>query len=57
MEEAHVLMRLGKVQHVQPYISDGEGAQPFVLIIQYEWMFEMACKSSPNNSWAIDSTF
>lgn len=45
--------------YVQPYNPHAieEEKRPFVLIIQDEWMLQMAMRFSCHNSWAVDSTF
>lgn len=45
--------------YVQPYNPHAieEEKRPFVLIIQDEWMLQMAMRFSRHNSWAVDSTF
>ena len=60
MQDAYALRDLGKVAHVQPYLPGEYGSparQPFILVLQDEWMLEMCERLSINNSWAIDSTF
>ena len=57
MQEAYRLMQQGKVLHVQPYVLEGDNAQPFILILQDEWMLYMCCQLSVHNAWALDSTF
>ena len=60
MQDAYALRDLGKVAHVQPYLPGDKGSpakQPFILILQDNWMLEMCERLSENNSWAIDSTF
>ena len=54
MQEAYALKDQGKVAYIQPYIPT---KQPFVLIIQDQWMLNMCMRLSKNNAWAIDSTF
>ena len=41
IHKAYALKSQGKVVHVQPYIP---GLQPFILIIQDQWMLEMAMR-------------
>lgn len=45
--------------YVQPYNPNAMDPKdrPFILVLQDEWMLEMAKRFSHNNSWAIDSTF
>lgn len=43
-------------QPYNPHASKDED-KPFILVIQDDWMLEMAKRFSKNNSWAIDSTF
>lgn len=45
--------------YCQPYNPSAVDPKdrPFILILQDEWMLEMAIRFSHNNSWAIDSTF
>ena len=57
IQEAYRLMQQGKVLHVQPYVLEGDNAQPFILILQDEWMLYMYCQLSVHNAWALDSTF
>ena len=60
MQDAYALRDLGKVAHVQPYLPGEPGSpaiQPFILILQDQWMLEMCERLTLNNSWAIDSTF
>ena len=54
IREAYALKDQGKVAYIQPYIPT---KQPFVLIIQDQWMLNMCMRLSKNNAWAIDSTF
>ncbi len=44
---------------MQPYNPQDpdEEKRPFVLIIQDEWMLQVALRFSHQNSWAVDSTF
>lgn len=48
-----------QVCYCQPYnpqaVDDKD--KPFIVIIQDQWMLDMAMRFSTNNSWAIDSTF
>ncbi len=48
-----------KVLYLQPYNphASEERDRPFILVIQDDWMLDMALRFSRNNSWAIDSTF
>ena len=59
-EDAYVLEDLGKVAYVQPYLPCEYGTpmrQPFILVLQDQWMLEMCEWLSLNNAWAIDSAF
>lgn len=44
---------------MQPYSpqNSDENKRPFVLIIQDEWMLQVALRFSRHSSWAVDSTF
>ncbi|MCO5601128.1 hypothetical protein L7F22_055247 [Adiantum nelumboides] len=57
--EALALQKQHKVLYVQPYNPNATDPKrrPFILVIQDEWMLEIALRFSQNNSWAIDSTF
>lgn len=56
--EALSLKEENKVIYVQPYNhAINEDKRPFILTIQDQWMLEVAIRFSPNNSWAVDSTF
>ena len=60
MQDAYALRDLGKVAHVQPYLPGEPGSpaiQPFILILQDQWMLEMCERLTLNNYWEIDSTF
>ena len=60
MQDAYALQDLEKLAHVQSHLP-GEprspAIQPFILILQDQWMVEMCEQLTLNNSWAIDSTF
>ncbi|MCO5564813.1 hypothetical protein L7F22_018481 [Adiantum nelumboides] len=47
------------VVYFQPYNPTAQNPKdkPFILIIQDNWMLQMAKRFSFNNAWAIDSTF
>ena len=47
------------VIYFQAYGPNNEDPQkrPFVLVIQSDWMRELAIQITPNSAWAIDSTF
>ena len=49
----------GVVIYFQAYDPDNEDPEkrPFVLVIQNDWMRELAIQITPNSAWAIDSTF
>ena len=60
IQDAHTLWDLGKVAHVQPYLPGEYGSparQPFILVIQDQWMLEMCERLSIKILWAIDSRF
>ena len=54
MNKAYVVQSQGKVAYIQPHIH---GKQPFILIIQDQWMLAMCNRLSYNSGWAIDATF
>ena len=47
------------VIYFQAYDPNNEDPdkRPFVLVIQSDWMRELAIQITPNSAWAIDSTF
>ncbi|KAI5064240.1 hypothetical protein GOP47_0020910 [Adiantum capillus-veneris] len=59
LAEALRLQELKKVIFVQPYSPQNpdENKRPFILLIQDEWMLQVALRFSCQNSWAMDSTF
>ena len=44
---------------MQPYNPDALDAtkRPFIVIIQDDWMLQIALRFSPHNAWAVDSMF
>ncbi|KAI5068324.1 hypothetical protein GOP47_0016669 [Adiantum capillus-veneris] len=59
LTEATMLKKQRKVCYYQPYNphATNDSEKPFILIIQDQWMLEMAMRFSWHNSWVIDSTF
>ena len=49
----------GLVIYFQAYDPNNEGPEkcPFVLVIQSDWMCELAIQITPRSAWAIDNTF
>ena len=58
-DEISMLQELGKVLYYQPYAPKDidPRKRPFVIVIQDEFMRDVAKKFSPAKSWAVDSTF
>ena len=54
-----MLQEQGKILYYQPYApaQSNPRKRPFVVVIQNEFMKDVAKKFSPGKSWAVDSTF